>query len=140
MGATLGHLIILTLNITRKQMIGGHSSIDFAVSDPFLKANKICPLNELFQFTKWDKKDDIVRIVCIPLAMDPVGGRLNTITGEIIHRELVSVAFQHNDLVHGLKITNFTYDKHVYELTQFKELVIDFTDHSDHKKCKQYNS
>ena len=72
MGASLGHLVIYNFNITQKEVIMLNDSIDWAVSDPIKKAEKLSSPREIFKnLPTWTKNDLIVTVVSVPLVMPP---------------------------------------------------------------------
>jgi hypothetical protein len=66
MGASLGHLIIFTYNLTRKEQYYTTSPLDFVASDPVIKANTVVDSwKDMLKFTQWNQTDVIVRVVMI---------------------------------------------------------------------------
>ena len=79
MGATLAHLYVLDVNITKKRNCLASCSIDFSLADPIDKANRVFPFSEIATKWKWDfDTDSWFRVVWIPLIMQPVCFAVNT--------------------------------------------------------------
>ncbi len=75
MGASLGHLLVCDYNLIKKEQVAFHCPIDCEVSDPKEKANKEFEINdEYYKTEKWDKSDNIVRVVYIPMIMQKYHG------------------------------------------------------------------
>jgi hypothetical protein len=129
MGATLGHLLVFNFNLTKMELCGMHSSIDYAVSKPFVKATQICPTKKMLEEAKWDKNDRVVRIVAIPCVMEPQGYVMDCSKEEEAKDDvfLVSCTYTHNDLENGCKIVNFTCtttttnETKTYNINDFKD-------------------
>lgn len=66
MGATLGRLYVYDYNLTTFQFYNSYDSIDFAASNPILKANvTTMPFEKLLEKTGWKSDHLIVRTVMI---------------------------------------------------------------------------
>ncbi len=67
MGATLGHLFVVDYDLTTMTAVGFRTSIDYAVSDPLVKAHKEWPITTTHK---------LVRTIYIPLVMESVVAQL----------------------------------------------------------------
>lgn len=83
MGATLCHLVILSFNIDTNKVAGMNMPYDYASGKlPVDKINETVKVSEMFDVTKWNKKDKIVCIYFMPGVAEPKGFVLNVIDGD----------------------------------------------------------
>ena len=72
MGASLGHLVIYIFNISKNEMTGMSTSIDYETSHPIEKAEIYANPVKIFQeFPHWTKNDIIIYVISIPLVLQP---------------------------------------------------------------------
>lgn len=73
MGATLGHLVIYNFNISQKELLICHDSIDYSTTNPIDKASKINSPLQIFNFVPtWSVNDIIVTVISVPTVVDPM--------------------------------------------------------------------
>src|SRR5947209_20123809 len=104
MGASLAHLCIINCNITKKEMVGMHASIDISITNPIERAKDLNSREKVLAKTKWDKNDLIIQLVTVPCCRDPVGYLLDE---EKINDYDINISCSQNDL-DAIKIDNFT--------------------------------
>jgi hypothetical protein len=83
MGATVGHLWVLDLNVSKMDWSAARTSIDFVVCSPKARADAEFSIEALLKERSWDPVDVIVRVVWIPLVEQPAGYVLQDIHGRV---------------------------------------------------------
>jgi hypothetical protein len=147
MGATLGHMVVMYFNTTRKEVIGMTSSIDSAKTTSHEKANVNANVKFAFESTGWEKTDQIVCVLSVLMIEDPHGGVVKTDSDYIVFDTNYNVSFDviTNDLDDGCHIEKFyifdktTLQTEQFKTTEFKNVYSDDSDSDDHSETSDFN-